>query len=162
MIWVNNISQRSSALAVPLTLIELAMSTGCHLCFCWVTRFSFCSHTPDFGDPVRISLSTFKRFSSYSLTSIRSTVGQLSSCDIVETGVKLIAATLLSYFNSRLRWRCYSFLRVAMDQKINWLLLILLHGAIESSEGCYCDHYPWTSWSSCSKSCNYGTQSRHR
>uniref|UniRef100_A0ABM5FU14 Complement component C6 n=1 Tax=Pogona vitticeps TaxID=103695 RepID=A0ABM5FU14_9SAUR len=49
-----------------------------------------------------------------------------------------------------------------MDRKINWLFLILLHGAIESSEGCYCDRYPWTSWSGCSKSCNYGTQSRHR
>ncbi|XP_053145732.1 complement component C6 isoform X2 [Hemicordylus capensis] len=49
-----------------------------------------------------------------------------------------------------------------MDKKINLLLLILLHATIESTEGCYCDHYPWTPWSSCSRTCNYGTQSRHR
>ncbi|XP_062984181.1 complement component C6 [Elgaria multicarinata webbii] len=51
---------------------------------------------------------------------------------------------------------------IAMDKKINWLLLILLQATIERSEGCYCDHYPWTPWSSCSRTCNYGTQSRQR
>ncbi|XP_064165109.1 complement component C6 [Anguilla rostrata] len=28
--------------------------------------------------------------------------------------------------------------------------------------GCFCDHYPWSAWTACSKTCNYGTQSRHR
>ncbi|XP_066472031.1 complement component C6-like [Tiliqua scincoides] len=49
-----------------------------------------------------------------------------------------------------------------MDKKLNLLLLILVHAIIESTEGCYCDHYPWSPWSSCSRTCNYGTQSRHR
>ncbi|XP_007440794.1 complement component C6 [Python bivittatus] len=49
-----------------------------------------------------------------------------------------------------------------MDKTYNWLFLILLHAVIENSEGCYCDHYPWTPWSGCSRTCNYGTQNRHR
>ncbi|ETE67552.1 Complement component C6 [Ophiophagus hannah] len=40
---------------------------------------------------------------------------------------------------------------VVMNKAYNWLLLILLLAAIENSEGCYCDHYPWTAWSSKSK-----------
>ncbi|XP_027257177.1 complement component C6 [Cricetulus griseus] len=40
-----------------------------------------------------------------------------------------------------------------------FLLLIILVG---KSEACFCDHYPWSHWSSCSKSCNSGTQSRQR
>ncbi|KAL4609208.1 complement component C6 [Arapaima gigas] len=27
---------------------------------------------------------------------------------------------------------------------------------------CFCDHYPWTTWTVCSRTCNYGTQERHR
>ncbi|CAH6787331.1 complement component C6 [Phodopus roborovskii] len=40
-----------------------------------------------------------------------------------------------------------------------FILLIIL---TDKSEACFCDHYPWTRWSSCSKSCNSGTQSRQR
>lgn len=42
------------------------------------------------------------------------------------------------------------------------LCFILLITLTDKSEACFCDHYPWTHWSSCSKSCNSGTQSRKR
>ncbi|KAJ7396303.1 Complement component C6 [Pitangus sulphuratus] len=40
--------------------------------------------------------------------------------------------------------------------------LVLLSLVIGSSQGCYCEHYPWGPWSACSQTCNYGTQTRHR
>ncbi|GAB1299214.1 Complement component C6 [Apodemus speciosus] len=48
-----------------------------------------------------------------------------------------------------------------MDRHLT-LCLILLIILIDKSEACFCDHYPWAHWSSCSKSCNSGTQSRWR
>ncbi|XP_054439950.1 complement component C6 [Pteronotus mesoamericanus] len=42
------------------------------------------------------------------------------------------------------------------------LYVILLSALIDKSQACYCDHYPWSEWSSCSKTCNTGTQSRFR
>ncbi|XP_068952087.1 complement component C6 [Petaurus breviceps papuanus] len=48
-----------------------------------------------------------------------------------------------------------------MDQSI-LLYSILLSALIGGSQACYCERYPWTPWSSCSSSCNYGTQRRER
>ncbi|XP_076973183.1 complement component C6 [Tamandua tetradactyla] len=39
---------------------------------------------------------------------------------------------------------------------------MLLSMLIDKSQACFCDHYPWTQWSHCSKTCNSGTQSRQR
>ncbi|XP_055968029.1 complement component C6 isoform X2 [Sorex fumeus] len=42
------------------------------------------------------------------------------------------------------------------------LYFILLTLLIRESHTCLCDKYPWTPWTSCSKTCNSGTQSRER
>ncbi|XP_012505031.1 PREDICTED: complement component C6 [Propithecus coquereli] len=42
------------------------------------------------------------------------------------------------------------------------LHFILLNALIDKGQACFCDQYPWTQWSSCSKTCNSGTQSRQR
>ncbi|CAJ1070867.1 complement component C6 [Xyrichtys novacula] len=43
-------------------------------------------------------------------------------------------------------------------------LVLLLHFLSCFSVGlaCFCDRYPWGSWSACSRTCNYGVQHRHR
>ncbi|XP_073933646.1 complement component C6 isoform X1 [Castor canadensis] len=42
------------------------------------------------------------------------------------------------------------------------LYFILLSTLINKGQPCFCDHFPWTQWSSCSKTCNSGTQNRQR
>uniref|UniRef100_A0A8D0ADR9 Complement component 6, duplicate 2 n=1 Tax=Sander lucioperca TaxID=283035 RepID=A0A8D0ADR9_SANLU len=45
----------------------------------------------------------------------------------------------------------------------NWLVLLLqLLSWISAGQACFCDRYPWGSWSACSQTCNHGTQHRHR
>ncbi|TDH01812.1 hypothetical protein EPR50_G00166580 [Perca flavescens] len=45
----------------------------------------------------------------------------------------------------------------------SWLVLLLqLLSWISAGQACFCDRYPWGSWSACSQTCNHGTQHRHR
>ncbi|XP_034403036.1 complement component C6 [Cyclopterus lumpus] len=42
------------------------------------------------------------------------------------------------------------------------VLMLQLLSWISVGMACFCDRYPWGTWSACSKTCNYGTQHRHR
>ncbi|XP_034565493.1 complement component C6 isoform X1 [Notolabrus celidotus] len=45
----------------------------------------------------------------------------------------------------------------------SWLVLLLhLLSCISAGLACFCDRYPWGSWSSCTRTCNYGVQHRQR
>lgn len=42
------------------------------------------------------------------------------------------------------------------------VLLLQLLSWMSVGLACFCDRYPWGSWSACSKTCNHGTQHRYR
>ncbi|XP_019739061.1 complement component C6 isoform X1 [Hippocampus comes] len=49
-----------------------------------------------------------------------------------------------------------------MDSSTSLFLLLHLLTLISAGLSCFCDRYPWSPWSTCSRTCNHGTQSRQR
>uniref|UniRef100_A0A8C7YVK8 Complement component 6, duplicate 1 n=1 Tax=Oryzias sinensis TaxID=183150 RepID=A0A8C7YVK8_9TELE len=49
-----------------------------------------------------------------------------------------------------------------MSPSSSLVLLLQLLSCVSVGLACFCDRYPWTSWSACTQTCNHGVQNRRR